>query len=154
MVFWSSSEVPEIGSGLIDYQTNPAIDRWLGERVVLPPSTRACSVPKGVFGDGAMLRMIAYGDELNVAYPPRPANPRTPWEPEWSAKVRVKSVASAMLGMESMGGGAGMRTGKGGRDYSGGRDFSSSGGGTGAAAAVASDPVGAGINKLKGLFGF
>jgi hypothetical protein len=59
-------------------------------------------VPKGVFGEGggAMLRMIAYGSELNVAFPPRPADPKVAWEPQWAAKIRVKSVASAFLGMD------------------------------------------------------
>jgi len=147
MVFWTSSDVPEIGTGLVDYQTNAAVDRWLDERVLLPPSSRACSVPKGVFGEGAMLRMIAYGNELNLAHPPRPSNPKTVWEPEWSAKVRVKSVATAMLGMEEMSG-RGSRGGA--REDTGGRDYSSGGGG----GSVATDPVGAGLNKLKGLFGF
>ena len=113
MVVWSSSEVPDMGFGLLDYQTNGAVDRWLGERVLLAPQTTRCAVPKGVFpDDGAMLRMIAFGNELNLAQPPRPADPKQPWEPLWAVKVRVKSVAMAMLGMDmsDMGGG---RTGGG-----------------------------------------
>jgi hypothetical protein len=102
MVFWTSSEVPELGMGLIDYQTNPAVDRWLKEKVLLEPSVTRCAVPKGVFGEdgGAMLRMIAYGNELNLAHPPRPADPKVAWEPQWAVKLRVKSVNSAMLGMD------------------------------------------------------
>jgi hypothetical protein len=102
MVFWTSSEVPELGSGLIDYQTNPAVDRWLQEKVLLQPGVTRCAVPKGIFGEkgGAMLRMIAYGNELNLAHPPRPTDPKIPWEPQWAVKVRVKSVANAMLGMD------------------------------------------------------
>jgi hypothetical protein len=102
MVFWTSSEVPELGSGLIDYQTNAAVDRWLKEKVLLEPRVTRCAVPKGIFGEGggAMLRMIAYGSELNLAHPPRPADPKVPWEPQWAVKVRVKSVANAMLGMD------------------------------------------------------
>lgn len=100
MVFWTSSEEPDTGSGLIDYQTNTAVDRWLREKVLLAPATTTCTVPKGIFGQGAMLRMIAYGTELNVAHPPRPADPKVAWEPQWAAKVRVKSVANAMLGMD------------------------------------------------------
>lgn len=99
MVVWTSSEQPDMGFGLIDYQTNPAVDRWLQEKVLLAPATRQCSVPKGIFsGDGAMLRMIAYGSELNLAHPPRPADPRQAWEPVWAVKLRVKSVTMAMLG--------------------------------------------------------
>jgi hypothetical protein len=103
MVLWTSSELPDAGFGLIDYQTNPAVDRWLREKVLLAPATTRCTVPKGVFsGEGAMLRAIAYGNEYNVAYPPRPTDVKVAWEPVWAAKVRVKSVASAIVGMPSM----------------------------------------------------
>jgi hypothetical protein len=100
MVFWTSSEEPDTGSGLIDYQTNAAVDRWLKEKVLLAPATTTCTVPKGIFGEGAMLRMIAYGAELNLAHPPRPTDPKIAWEPQWAVKLRVKSVANAMLGMD------------------------------------------------------
>jgi hypothetical protein len=101
MVIWTSSEQPDTGFGLLDYQTNPAVDRWLKEQVLLAPQTTRCHVPKGVFpGQGAMLRMIAYGNELNLAHPPRPTDPKVAWEPVWAAKIRVKSVTMAMLGME------------------------------------------------------
>jgi hypothetical protein len=102
MVFWTSSEVPETGTGLVDYQTNAAVDRWLQEKVLLAPSVTRCVVPKGIFGEagGAMLRLIAYGSELNLAHPPRPVDPKVAWEPQWAVKVRVKSVASAMLGID------------------------------------------------------
>jgi len=102
LVLWTSSEVPETGTGLVDYQTNPAVDRWLQEKVLLAPGVTRCTVPKGIFaeGGGAMLRMIAYGSELNLAHPPRPTDPKIPWEPDWAVKVRVKSVASAMLGID------------------------------------------------------
>lgn len=101
MVIWTSSELPDNGFGLIDYQTNAAVDRWLKEKVLLAPSTTQCSIPKGVFkGEGgAMLRLIAHGSELNLVHPPRPSDPKQPWEQLWAAKLRVKSVASAMLGM-------------------------------------------------------
>ncbi len=102
MVLWSSSELPETGMGLIDYQTNAAVDRWLKDGVLLAPSTTRCAIPKGIFeGEGAMLRLIAYGSELNLAHPPRPADPKVVWEPQWAVKLRVKSVANAILGMEA-----------------------------------------------------
>jgi hypothetical protein len=104
MVIWSSSEQPEIGFGLMDYQTNAAVDRWLKEQVLLAPKTTACAVPRGVFsGQGAMLRMIAYGSELNLAYPPRPTDPKVAWEPQWAVKLRLKSQTTAMLGMDMPG---------------------------------------------------
>lgn len=100
MVMWTSSELADTGFGLIDYQTNAAVDRWLKEKVLLTPKTTACIVPKGVFGEsGAMLRLIAYGDELNLAHPPRPKDPKVKWEPIWAVKLRVKAVSNAFLGM-------------------------------------------------------
>jgi len=103
MVIWTSSELPDTGFGLVDYQTNAAVDRWLREKVLLAPATTQCTVPKGVFpGEGAMLRVIAYGNELNLVHPPRPADPKAVWEPVWAVKLRVKSMSSLMLGMPAM----------------------------------------------------
>jgi hypothetical protein len=142
MVFWSSSEVPENGTGLVDYQTNAAVDRWLKEKALLSPDARTCTVPKGIFGQGAMVRMIAYGTELNLAHPPKPTNPKVVWEPQWAVKVRLKSVANAMLGMESMGMGEGdsgpSRREKANQSQSEG----------------AMEGIGKGVDTLKGVFGF
>jgi hypothetical protein len=107
MIVWTSSELPEVGFGLLDYQTNVAVDRWLREKVLLTPSTTSCTIPKGVFsGQGAMLRLIGYGNELNLAYPPRPTDAKQPWNPQWAVKLRVKTVAQSMLGMPEMGAGS------------------------------------------------
>lgn len=100
MVMWTSSELPDTGFGLMDYQTNAAVDRWLKEKVLLMPATTTCTVPAGIFGEqGGMLRLIAYGDELDLAQPPRPKDPKTKWEPLWTVKLRVKSVVNGILGM-------------------------------------------------------
>jgi hypothetical protein len=109
MTLWTSSELPDSGFGLVDYQTNRSVDQWLKEKVLLAPATTTCDIPKGVFeaGSGGMLRMIAYGTELNLAHPPRPTDPKLAWEPDWAVKVRVKSVAFSMLGMPSMDDGGG-----------------------------------------------
>lgn len=104
MVIWSSSEVPEPGWGLMDYASNANVDQWLKEKVLLPASQTRCAIPAGIFAkaQGAMLRGIAYGQELNLAHPPRPTDKRMAWEPEWAAKIRVKSVAMAMLGEDGV----------------------------------------------------
>jgi hypothetical protein len=99
MVFWTSSELPDMGAGLINYQPNGSVDKWLKEKVLLPAKTTECVAPKEAVGPMSMTRMIAYGDELNLAHPPRPKDPKITWEPEWSAKVRLKSVATLMPGM-------------------------------------------------------
>lgn len=104
MVMWTSSELPDTGFGLMDYQTNAAVDRWLKEKVLLTPATTSCSVPKGIFGEhGGMLRLIAYGDELNLVHPPRPKDPKAKWDPVWAVKLRVKAVTNGMLGMSGAG---------------------------------------------------
>jgi hypothetical protein len=106
MTLWTSSELPDSGFGLVEYQTNKSVDQWLKDKVLLAPSTTRCDIPKGIFpeGSGGMLRMIAYGTEINLAHPPRPTDPMVAWEPDWALKVRVKSVAMSMLGMPSTGG--------------------------------------------------
>jgi len=126
MVMWSSSDTPDSGMGLFDYLPNATIDRWIKDKVLLTPETTQCAIPRGIFaakdagagrrGDsGGMLRMIAYGSESNFAYPPRPADPKAVWEPDWAVRVRVKSSTMAMLGEESTGG----RTSRGSRTTGG-----------------------------------
>ena len=104
MLLWSSSEQPDTGFGLFDYQTNPAVERWVEDKVVLEPNATRCSVPKGVLpAEGAMPRLIAYGPELNLVHPPRPADARAAWIPQWAVKLRLKSMATSMAGIPSMG---------------------------------------------------
>ncbi|MBH9553629.1 hypothetical protein [Inhella gelatinilytica] len=108
MVLWSSSELPDTGFALHDYQTPAGIERWVKEKVLLPPSTLQCAIPAGIFGtageSGAgMLRMMAYGPEQAVAHPPRPTDPKVPWTPDWSVRVRTKSSWMGLLGMENTG---------------------------------------------------
>jgi len=101
VVFWSSAEVPDFGMGLMDYASPANVEQWLREKVLLAPAVTQCAIPQGIFakGQGGMLRMIAYGPELNLAHPPRPTDVKIPWEPEWAVRVRTKSTAMAMLGV-------------------------------------------------------
>ncbi len=100
MIVWTSSEVADFGFGLMDYQSNTNIDKWINEKVILNASATKCAIPKGIFGQdgGAMLRMIGYGSEAFFAFPPRPTDPKITWAPDWQTKVRVKSTFSSMLG--------------------------------------------------------
>lgn len=101
MIIWSSSEEPDPGWGLMTYLSPANIEKFLKEKVILPPTTQQCAIPKGIFAgvEGAMVNMIAYGPELNLSYPPRPPKADASWQPEWVAKVRVKSTGMTMLGM-------------------------------------------------------
>jgi hypothetical protein len=99
-IIWSSSELPDAGMGLMDFLSNANIERWTNEKVLLPAATTQCAVPRGIFAgaEGALVRMIAYGNELILVHPPRPADPRVAWEQEWTVRARVKSTLMTLLG--------------------------------------------------------
>ena len=110
-VMWRSAEVAGASSELLNYLTGSYIDKWLKQKVLLPSTSTSCTVPKGIFagsggggggemGGMGMLTMIAYGPETNIVYPPKPADPKQPWNPEWNVRVRTKSTAFAMLGLD------------------------------------------------------
>ena len=112
MVLWSSADVPDAGQGIFDYLTGSLIERWTKEKVLLPRTATQCAIPKGIFagpgeagreGGGGLLSIIAYGPESHIAWPPRPSDPKQPWNPEWNVRVRTKSTGSAMLGMDLSG---------------------------------------------------
>ncbi len=151
MIFWSSSERPENGWSLMTYQAPAQIAKLLQQKVILPPSTVNCTVPKGIFdqADSAMLNMIAYGPELNLSHPERPVKAPAGWQPDWTARVRIKSTGMTMLGMQD--GVEGRRSGN--RDAgssadNGGENMNGGNGGDGAAPSLPSP-----INILRGLFG-
>lgn len=147
MVIWVSSETLHMGWSLMDYQPTGEVRKLIKERVVMPPSVTECKIPQGVFkNEGAMLQFIAYGYDLDTAYPARPKNAPKNWQPDWTAKVRLKSTNMTMLG-DNRG-----HANKGGEDSEQGRDYSSrsqsdSGGGKPGGFA---NP----IKSLKGLLGF
>ncbi len=80
---------------------NDFLRKMIADKVVLPPETTACRIPAGIFEnvEGAMVQSIAYGEELNLVHPPRPADPKVAWEQIWTARVRVKSTGMLPLGM-------------------------------------------------------
>ena len=111
MTVWSSAELPGAGSDLHQYLSGGFVDKWLKQKILLPASATNCTIPKGIFAGASnaqgtqgampsMLMMTAYGPENWISYPPRPANPKQAWSPEWSVRLRAKSTASAMLGMD------------------------------------------------------
>ena len=110
-VVWSSSEVAGAGHELLDYLTGSYIDKWLKQKVLLPATTTRCAIPKGIFQptntdrqrSAASLNMVAYGPETNIAWPPKPSDSKQPWHPEWNVRVRTKSTATTMLGIDFKG---------------------------------------------------
>ncbi|HYG55738.1 MAG TPA: hypothetical protein VD965_10635 [Burkholderiales bacterium] len=103
VVFWSSSEVQEMGGTLMDYVPPAEVARLVKEKVVLPSATTDCTVPGEVVqraGGTPFINFIAYGPEANFVHPPRPSDPKVPWEQQWVAKARFKSTASLILGQQ------------------------------------------------------
>jgi hypothetical protein len=103
MVMWSSSATAAFMGALMDYLPPSEVRRLITARAVMPPSTTSCVVPSEVtqIAPMGMLSMIAYGDELNVANPPKPA--KGPWNIDYTVKLRLKSTGMTMLGMPGMG---------------------------------------------------
>jgi len=108
LVTWSSADVAGAGSDLHAYLTGSFIDKWLQQKVLLPSTATSCTIPKGIFASTpgsqgpmpGMLMMTAYGPENWITYPPKPEDPKQPWNPEWSVRLRAKSTATAMLGLD------------------------------------------------------
>lgn len=106
MVWWTSSARQEFGAGLQDWLSPATVNRLIAQNVVMPPSQTGCQVPaevKGAAGAFMMNFMYAYGPEQEFAYPPRPANPRLAWRPEWTAKARYRATSMNLIGMPGMG---------------------------------------------------
>ena len=109
VVTWSSSNVQTFaGGGLGEYLAPAEVRRLIAARVVLPPTTTRCAIPAEVVQQVpvGLLSMNAFGEEVNLVDPPRPADPRTPWNMNWAVKVRYRSSTGTMLGMPGMGGGS------------------------------------------------
>ena len=101
MVWWSSASAREFGGGLWDWIAPAVVQRLIGEKIVMPPSQTSCTVPaevKAAAPDFMMGNLYAYGPEVNFAFPPRPVNPATSWNPDWTARVRFRSHTMWMMG--------------------------------------------------------
>ena len=102
IVSWTSANRQEFFGGLTDWLSPATVQRLIGERVVMPPTQTQCMIPaevKAAGGEMMMLSMYAYGPEAGFAFPPRPANPKVGWNPEWTARVRYRSISNKIVGM-------------------------------------------------------
>ena len=106
MVMWSSSAVGNAGPELISYLSSAQADQWVGEKVLLDRDVRSCTIPREVFAAGGtavepMVQMVAYGGDSTIQQP-RPADAAGGWTPEWQVRIRNKSTAMLVPGMEGM----------------------------------------------------
>jgi len=102
MIIWSSSEPQDPGYGLMNYLSPADVNRFIKEKVVMGPEVSNCSIPQGIFKEakGAALQFIGYGDELNIAWPPKPKDSKKPHDYIWAMKLRNKSTGMLPLGQE------------------------------------------------------
>lgn len=110
MVWWASSKEQAFGGPLWDWISPAGVRKLIAAGTVMPPEQRDCTVPAEVVkasGEGLMISLQAYGPQADFAFPPRPADTRKPWNPEWIARVRFRSSTMLIPGMEDMMGGMG-----------------------------------------------
>jgi hypothetical protein len=109
MVLWSSSDVPSFPLQIPELLAPVDLSRLQAAKVILPAAATSCTIPAAMTAAApeAMLRVIAFGGETNMTFPPRPADRRIPWKIESVVKVRYNSTAGMVLGMESDDDGAG-----------------------------------------------
>lgn len=96
-VIWTSSETPLLAGQVPDHLSPEEVERLIARRVVLNAEASRCAIPAevGAGAPAAVLRVVAYGGEVDFAHPPRTAARA----PEYLVKVRYASIASAMLGL-------------------------------------------------------
>lgn len=109
IVWWTSSATREFGGGLSDWLAPATVARLVTAKTVMSPQTTTCTVPaevKAAAPDFMFGTLHAYGPEESFAYPPKPADPKTKWALEWTARIRHRSSTGFLVGMEGFGMGA------------------------------------------------
>lgn len=99
-VMWSSSKTATIPT--LDYVVPSEVRRQIEKGNVLPPLTTQCLLPAEVTAASpmGMVTMIGYGPEADFSDRPK--------APQWAVKVRYKTTASLMRGMQGMMSGVGL----------------------------------------------
>jgi hypothetical protein len=105
LVFWNSSAQRLLGGeALMGFLPPAETERLVRERVVLAADTTRCLVPReAVAAAGGALVLVnlnAFGPELNVVHPPRPADLRVEWKQEYAVKLRLRAHTGSIAGME------------------------------------------------------
>ncbi|MGX7953588.1 hypothetical protein ACWPM1_13630 [Tsuneonella sp. HG249] len=106
MVWWSSSGTQQFGGALAGWLSPAAVAKLVAANTVMPATQTTCTIPaevKAAGGEVMMTQLFGYGPQADFSYPPRPANAKAAWKPEWIARVRFRTNTSLMLGMPGMG---------------------------------------------------
>ncbi len=103
MVWWSSSNSREFGGALWDWISPGTAQRLVADGTVMAPPQTQCTVPaevKQAAGETMFGTLIGYGPEATFVFPERP--PTGPWNQEWTARVRFRTLATFFPGMPDM----------------------------------------------------
>jgi hypothetical protein len=99
MVMWTSSADRQFGGGLSDWLSPAQVASLVRSNTVMAPATTTCLVPAEVMAAAPGFRvgtLTAFGPEEDFAYPPRPASAKAAWTPEWTARIRHRSMTGWM----------------------------------------------------------
>jgi hypothetical protein len=116
MVWWTSASTRQFGGPFADWISPAAARSYIEAGTLMPPSQHDCTIPAEVTqaaGEGFMASLYAFGPQVDFSYPPRPANAGASWRPDWIARVRFRSMAMMIPGMDM-----GATSGMGGNDDS------------------------------------
>ena len=107
VVMWISSESQAAAMAVPDYLSNADQRRMVESGQLMGAQTTSCLVPAEVAqaAPHALVSMTAYGAEANFSDPPRPANPKTPWNIAWTVKARYRATTGGLLGQPMPGAG-------------------------------------------------
>lgn len=102
VVIWSSSETPVFPYMMPTYLTDGDLTRLLRDRTLLPADTTQCRIPDAVqqAAPESMLKVQAFGGDVDFSYPPRPADRRQTWNIDYVVKVRYASSTTTVMGMD------------------------------------------------------
>lgn len=109
MVWWTSSRTQAFRGPFADWISPAAARHYVEAGQLMAPGTTECTIPAEVRqqgGEAMMTSLYAYGPQVDFSFPERPRNATAAWRPEWIARVRFRSMASMIPGMEGMMGGA------------------------------------------------
>lgn len=111
MVMWTSSGDRQFGGGLADWLSPDQAASLVKTGTLLPPAATSCVIPSEVIAAAPDFRvgtLTAFGPQERFVYPPRPADPKVAWKPEWTARIRHRSTTSWMQAQGMEMGAAGM----------------------------------------------
>lgn len=99
MVMWTSSSDRQFGGGLADWISPDQAASLVKTGTLMAPTATSCVVPAEVIAASPDFRvgtLTAFGPQESFAYPPRPADPKVAWKPDWTARIRHRSTTSWM----------------------------------------------------------